>query len=252
MPAYNVIINGKASQPQVANNMAQLAKNTILASLPFHCFRLALSENMGIGESNNHESIGTVMARNKWLVVRAVKPKVLLRKTSKTPVANSPPAGVGMPIKLTVWRVSILNFPKRRAAQIGYRKEIKPMFGFVKSSVPKPPFCEKRNKKMIPGKTPKVTQSASESSCLPNSECTLSARAAKPSRKSASSAIATSHGTNCILPEKQPTIPITPQSRFIMVSPLGMCFIIIKKYGRKVQFFYLFAFILPKINIKWI
>ena len=43
---------------------------------------------------------------------------------------------------------------------------------------------------MIPGNTPKVTQSAKESNCFPNSEPPFSHRASNPSKKSNTAAIA--------------------------------------------------------------
>ena len=79
---------------------------------------------------------------------------------------------------------------------------------------------------MKPGKTPKETMSASESSSFPISDFTFSKRAAKPSKKSKTPArniIILAHSSLPIITKYKPT---QPENRFREVMVFGICFII--------------------------
>ena len=89
-------------------------------------------------------------------------------------------AGVGTPIKESLWRVSKLNFPRRYAENAAMTAGAKPMIENPIFSSNAPAICIAKNA----GATPNVTMSASESSCLPNSPATPNALAINPSSRS--------------------------------------------------------------------
>ena len=75
---------------------------------------------------------------------------------------------------------------------------------------------------ITPGAKPKVTISASESNCLPNSPAIFIFLARYPSRKSHRSPIKTANGAKSILPDKANMIAIQPLSKFAAVNRLGI------------------------------
>ena len=74
----------------------------------------------------------------------------------------------------------------------------------------------------MPGATPKVTISASESSCLPNSLLTCNFRARKPSKKSKNAPAKIANGAMSILPVTARSIAIHPDNKFAAVNRLGI------------------------------
>ena len=100
-------------------------------------------------------------------------------------------AGTGRPMNEVVWRVSMLNFANRSAENIGMAKADSSSNLHVHDS-----FHERLYNKLsiklnsiIPGATPKLTISDSESSSLPMGEYALRRRAASPSEKSKTAAM---------------------------------------------------------------
>ena len=83
---------------------------------------------------------------------------------------------------------------------------------------------------IVPGTTPKVTMSAKESSCLPISDCILSNRATKPSRKSNTNAATTRMIPNSFSSFKKAIIALQPQSKLREVMALGMCFLMCRMF----------------------
>ena len=75
---------------------------------------------------------------------------------------------------------------------------------------------------MIPGATPKVTMSANESNCLPNSLCTFNSLATNPSRKSNIAEAKMQIGAISILPVSVKIIANIPPTRLPAVSKLGI------------------------------
>ena len=77
---------------------------------------------------------------------------------------------------------------------------------------------------MIEGATPKLTISARESNCLPNSEYDFNSLATMPSIKSKIPAIIISHTENPGLPRNAKKMAKHPHKRFSNVMALGRCF----------------------------
>lgn len=103
------------------------------------------------------------------------------------PTMNSVDEGVGRPKKPVVWRVSMLNFAKRRA-----EKSVSMNAGAARLRVACDPHaCCNSWKSTMPGTNPKETISAKESNWTPKGELDLSHRATIPSRKSAVAAMMT-------------------------------------------------------------
>ena len=132
-------------------------------------------------------------------------------------------AGVGNPTKPRFVLESKLNFANRNAEKTGRRIEI------YDNSTGNPSKLEfwKRRYIITPGKTPNVTISANESSCLPNSENRFNKRAERPSRKSNTEAIKVK--IEAIKTHSNPTrnatkIPKNPQDKFAHVNKFGICF----------------------------
>ena len=76
------------------------------------------------------------------------------------------------------------------------------------------------------GRTPKVTRSARESNCFPNSDCAFNILAKNPSKKSEIAAIQIRYAVSVILPSKTKMIPKIPQHRLVSVNKFGMLFLI--------------------------
>ena len=127
-------------------------------------------------------------------------------------------AGVGTPIKLSLWRVSMLNLASLIAENMGTNKKV---YWLIQKPGPIQAFA--RLYKIKPGATPKLTTSANESSCLPNSPLTFKMRATNPSKKSitADSPINIDDMINspCIALK----IDRQPNSKFAEVIALGIC-----------------------------
>ena len=147
-------------------------------------------------------------------------------------------AGVGIPIKLVLWFVSILNFAKRRAENIGIRSAKNGLIysnKYCGSS-----FCVKKLpdsilkiswKIMIEGATPKLIRSAKLSSCFPKSPLTLNNLASIPSKKSKNWPIIMNIPASVKCAWNARNIAINPQLKLESVKILGICFWILKKYG---------------------
>ena len=104
---------------------------------------------------------------------------------------NSALAGVGSPMNESVCRVSILNFASLSAENMVRKNAVygSTLLGEI--------VLISWNITM-PGRTPKLTMSASESSSLPIGELALSILAEKPSRKSKTQAAQTNHAPDCV------------------------------------------------------
>jgi len=83
----------------------------------------------------------------------------------------------------------------------------------------------------MPGATPLVTISASESNCLPSSPCTCNKRATKPSKKSKKIPNKTKNAAKVKSPFIAKITAIKPAKRFNNVIKLGMCFLIRFSFG---------------------
>ncbi len=92
-------------------------------------------------------------------------------------------AGVGNPINESDCLESVLNFARRIAEKIVIKNPNKGKIIF-KCELPKGSVSSIMKYIITPGTTPKLTISASESSCFPISDFTLSRRATIPSKKS--------------------------------------------------------------------
>ena len=79
---------------------------------------------------------------------------------------------------------------------------------------------------MIPGATPEVTISASESNCFPNSLPTSSTLAANPSKKSKKIPKSINKAAICKLPRAAANTATTPQNKLRSVIKFGICFLI--------------------------
>ena len=130
------------------------------------------------------------------------------------PQMKRPCAGVGTPMNESLWRVSILNLAKRRAAKTISNNPIH-------DQAPNPAAVNKFFM-TIPGNTPKLTMSARESSSLPMGLDTFNMRAAKPSKKSNTHAVHTNHSVGISGLVNEQMIPAQPLSKFPEVRALGM------------------------------
>jgi len=95
-------------------------------------------------------------------------------------------AGTGRPKNDVVWRVSILNFANRNAEKMGMANAESSSSLHIHDSFHDRLYNNLSIKlnNIIPGATPKLTKSASESSSFPRGEYAFKRRAAKPSAKS--------------------------------------------------------------------
>ncbi len=171
---------------------------------------LNFNANSGMGETMSHE--------NKMVMVSKVMPPN--QETGKMAMSDGNPqmksacAGVGTPMNASLCRVSILNLANRTAAKTGSAKPIHahtPMLEVVN-----------RFLIMMPGSTPKLTMSASESSSLPIGLDIFNRRAMKPSKKSKTQAAHTNQADGISGFVKEQMMPTHPHSRLPDVKALGM------------------------------
>jgi hypothetical protein len=133
-------------------------------------------------------------------------------------------AGVGTPIKESVWRVSRLNFARRIAEKTGITNAIYAIMSVPKRGIPiiGNVFCFNIIKIIAAGTTPKETTSASESSSFPISLLTCNMRAEKPSKKSNIPAIPIRIEAATRFPLNAATNAKQPEKRFMDVKKLGI------------------------------
>src|ERR1700712_3167209 len=89
--------------------------------------------------------------------------------------------GVGKPIKLSAWRVSLLNLASLSMENTAIRNAAKFNQELTLGTWG---VCKNSSYRMAAGKTPKLTMSASESRSLPIPENDCNTRDANPSKKS--------------------------------------------------------------------
>ena len=119
--AYQMIIAAK--QPSFNNMISGSDTNKNMYCTLLDCQErfLNLRENMGISATNNHDVSNTSNTRYIALNLSEIR-------NSYPPTANELQkralAGVGIPIKEEVCRVSMLNFANRKAENIAIKKAL--------------------------------------------------------------------------------------------------------------------------------
>ncbi len=202
---------GKPAALKMAINNTATNRKVNLNLFSLHAKLLNFNANRGMGETisqeNNKVMTTNVAGPNQATGVMAIRDGI--------PQINKACAGVGTPMKESLWRVSILNFANRMAEKTASNKPIH-------DHSPSPEVLNIFFIAMA-GSTPKVTMSASESSSLPIGWETFSHRALKPSRKSKTQAAQTNQAVGISGLVNEQIIPTQPQIRLPEVSALGMC-----------------------------
>lgn len=205
--------------PRVAHNTmaAMMSRNRWIFSLGFRF--LNLREKMRSGEFiSQHSAIITGM--KTYHPNRKEAPCVYIEAY---PIQNIAFAGMGIPMKEVVCRVSILNLASLTAPATGMRSTVQRSHSWVADSARSP-------KSIMAGATPNVTRSHRESSSLPRFEYAWRALAANPSRKSAAAptamnmkahwkALSPHMGSD---PPEAAIIDMQPARRLRQVIELGM------------------------------
>jgi len=182
--------------------------------LPLHAKFLNFNAKSGSGETISPEN--RIVAENKTASPshsgEEGRGKAVINEG--IPQINNAWAGVGTPINESLWRASILNFARRMADKTVNARPIH-------DHAPAPEAVNKFFIK-IPGNTPKLTISASESSSLPMELDTFNILALKPSKKSNTQADQTNQAVGISGLVNEQIIPTQPHNKFPDVNALGM------------------------------
>ena len=198
-------INIVVDIPMAPNNMISIIAEIIRIYCSLAFFQLnedIFNENIGISDTRSSDVATAVTDRNMIsasggiAVVKcdngsaphkvSVEEKATISADQKIACA-----GTGSPKKDVVWRVSMLNLASRRPEKTGITNAASSNDLHIHDSFHDRLYNNWSIKlnSIIPGATPKLTISESESSSFPMGEYALKRRAASPSKKSKTAAM---------------------------------------------------------------
>jgi len=202
--------SGNPADLKITRSNTAASRKVNLILFDAHVKFLNFKANRGMDETMSHE--------NKMVTAnRGIDPNHSAGNTVRSegiPQIKRAWAGVGKPIKESFWRMSILNLASLIEANTANNKP-------VHDQMPMPDAASMLFI-MIPGNTPKLTTSASESSSFPIGLDTFNNLALNPSRKSKTQAAHTNQAVGISGLVNEQIIPTQPQIRFPDVSALGM------------------------------
>ena len=114
------MIKEKADLPKKNNWMTASKRKIYLGRLGFNANDLNLRENMGISEMRRKQNVKIRGSKKSGCVIKRLTWGIW-RGTNTREVKKMALAGVGRPMKDSLWRTSMLNLAKRKAEKMAIR-----------------------------------------------------------------------------------------------------------------------------------
>ena len=194
-----------ADIPMAPNNMISMIADIIRIYCILASFQAnddIFNENMGISDTRSSD-VATAVIDNiiisasgdavdiRWVNGKTPQKAVVVDMATISDDQKIAWAGTGSPKKEVVWRVSILNLANRNAEKMGMANADSKSNLHIHDSFHDKLYSSLSIKLniIIPGATPKLITSDSESSSFPMGEYAFNRRAANPSAKSNTAAM---------------------------------------------------------------